>query len=529
MNRRLLLLASFLLLAFTASAQTQVDILISGGTVVDGSGGKPRKADIGIRGDRIAFVGNALRAKVQAARTIDATGLMVTPGYIDPHTHTGEYLSRPERNSNLNYLMQGVTTVITGNDGGGTTRTGEQLALWEKQGLGTNAALLVGHGSVRREVLGPGDVQPTADQLEAMGGLVRRSMQEGALGLSSGLFYVPGQFSKTEEVIALAGVAGEMGGIYDTHQRDESDYSIGVIASIEEAIRIAREGRVPLNISHIKMLGPGVWGKSKEAIRIIQQARKQGVKITCDQYPYTASGSGLTASLLPPWAQAGRREEQLARLQDMSIRAKLVQEMAANLKRRGGPESLLLTSSGPNLGKTLAAIAKERSKPAVETAIEVIVESFQGRGGGLSVASFNMNDRDIERLMKQDFVMTGSDGSGGHPRLYGTYPRKLREYVYNNKVISLPRFVQASSAQVAAAFHIPERGQLREGWFADITVFDPATIADRSTYEKPEELAVGVKYVVVNGKLAIDHGKYTGALAGKALRRSGALRLPILE
>lgn len=520
MRRHILILLLAFCAATGAAQQQQVDILITGGSVLDGSGGKARKADVGVRGERIVFVGDAAKAKVQAARTIDAKGLVVTPGFVDPHTHTGEYLSTETRKSNVNYLMQGVTTVITGNDGGGTIRTGEALARWDQQGLGTNAALLVGHGAIRREVIGNGDVQPTAEQLEQMKAHVRRAMQEGALGLSSGLFYVPGKFSKTEEVIALAGVAGELGGIYDTHQRDESSYDIGVIASIQEAIRIAREGKVPLNISHIKMLGPEVWGKSDEAIRIIQKARKEGVKITCDQYPYTASGSGLTASLLPGWAQAGRREEQLARLKDASVRAKLTEEMERNLKRRGGPESLLLTASdSPYLGKTLGAIAKQRGKPPVETAIEVIIESFEGRGGGVSTASFNMNDQDIERLMKQDFVMTGSDGSGGHPRLYGTYPRKLREYVYKKKTISLPRFVQASSAQVTEAFHIAERGQLRKGWFADITVFDSATIADRSTYEKPQELAVGVKYVVVNGKLAVEDGKYTGALAGRALRR----------
>jgi N-acyl-D-aspartate/D-glutamate deacylase len=520
MRRTIPFLVTLVLTACPATAQTQVDILIRGGTVVDGSGSKARKADVGIRGERIVFLGHAAKARVRAGRTIDGKGLVVTPGYIDPHTHTGEYLSREERKSNVNYLLQGVTTVITGNDGGGTTRTGEQLALWEKQGLGTHAALLVGHGAVRREVLGSGDVQPTAEQLEQMKALVRRAMHEGALGLSSGLFYVPGKFSKTEEVIALARVAGEMGGIYDTHQRDESNYDIGVMSSIQEAIRIAREGRVPLNISHIKMLGPDVWGQSAEAIRIIQQARKEGVKITCDQYPYTASGSGLTASLLPGWAQAGRREEQLVRLKDPALRARLAAELEGNLKRRGGAESLLLTSANsPYRGKRLSEIAAERGKPPVETAIEVIIESFE-KGFGVSVASFNMNDKDIERFMKQDFVMTGSDGSGGHPRLYGTYPRKLREYVYRKRVISLPRFVQASSAQVAEAFHLAERGQLREGWFADITVFDPGTIADRSTYEKPEELAVGVKYVLVNGQLAVDDGKYTGALAGRALRRN---------
>jgi N-acyl-D-aspartate/D-glutamate deacylase len=497
-----------------------VDLLIAGGTVVDGSGGKPRTADVGIRGDRIVFVGNAARASLKPARTLDAAGLIVAPGFVDPHTHTAEYLGTPERRANINYLMQGVTTVITGNDGGGPVRTGELLARWQQGGIGTNAALLVGHGAVRREILGPGDVQPTPGQLEQMKALVQRALDEGALGLSSGLFYVPGQFARTEEVIELARVAAAAGGVYDTHQRDESNYSIGVLASIEEALRIGREAKIHVNISHLKMLGPDVWGKSADAVRIILKARQEGVSVTADQYPYTASGSGLTASLLPPWAQAGAREEQLARLKDPGVRARLVADMEANLKRRGGPESLLLTSSNsPYLGKTLGAIASEHHQGPVEQAIEMITEAWEGRGGGLSVASFNMNEKDIALLMKQDFVMTGSDGSAGHPRLYGTYPRKLREYVYRQKVISLQRFVQASSAQPAAAFHIKDRGQIREGWFADVAVFDPATIADRSTYEKPTELAVGMRFVVVNGTLAVANGNPTNALAGRPVRR----------
>lgn len=514
-------LAAFLLAAPVFAQAQHVDLLLVGGTVVDGSGGRPRKLDVGIRGDRIVFVGKAAKTKLQAERTIDAKGLIITPGFVDPHAHMMDYLNNPERSSGVNYLMQGVTTVITGNDGGGPSRIAETLDRWQKAGIGVNAALLVGHGSVRREVLGPGDVQPTAEQLAQMKAIIKRAMDEGALGMSSGLFYVPGNFSKTEEVIELARVAGAGGGIYDTHQRDESSYSIGVLASIEEALRIGREARVHVNISHIKMLGPEVWSKSKDAIRLIRRARAGGVRVTADQYPYTASGSGLTSSLLPPWAQAGPREDQLARLKDPAQRARLTEDMTKNLARRGGPESLLLTSArSPYLGKTLGAIAKERNKPPVDTAIELIVENYEGRTpGGLSVASFNMNEQDIVRLMKQDFVMTGSDGSGGHPRLYGTYPKKLREYVYTKKVISLQRFVQASSAQVAQTFGIAQRGLIREGYYADIAVFDPASIAPRSTYEQPELLAVGMKCVVVNGKLAVDNGEYTKEMAGRTLKR----------
>jgi N-acyl-D-aspartate/D-glutamate deacylase len=335
------------------------------------------------------------------------------------------------------------------------------------------------------------------------------------------LFYVPGSFSKTEEVIELAKVAGEMGGIYDTHMRDESNYSIGVLGSVEETLRIGREAKIPVNISHIKMLGPEVWGQSSKAIEIIRKARAEGIHVTADQYPYTASGSNLIASLMPPWAQAGGRAEMLARVNDASLQQRLLDEMAQNLKRRGGADALLFTSAqAPELlGKTLAAVAKERNKPALETALELVREHTQKGGGGLSVASFNMNDDDITRLMKQDFVMTGSDGSAGHPRMYGTFPKKLREYVYGKKVITLSFFVQHSSAMAAETLHLAERGLLRTGYFADVIVFDPATVTDRSTYEKPEELAVGMKFVIVNGKVAVENGTYNGALAGRALRR----------
>jgi N-acyl-D-aspartate/D-glutamate deacylase len=507
------------------SAPQSVDLLIAGGTVVDGSGKKPRVADVGIRGDRIAFIGNAGKAKVQAARVIEAKGLVVAPGFVDPHAHVLGELSDPERNSGLNYLMQGVTTVIVGNDGGGPSNVAQTVQRLEQQGIGINAGVLVGHGTVRREVLGPGDVQPTLEQLAQMKDRVRQAMQEGALGLSSGLFYVPGSFSKTEEVIELARVAGEMGGVYDTHMRDESSYSVGLLAAIEEAIRIGREAKIPVNISHIKCLGPEVWGQSAAAIKLIKKARKEGVRVTADQYPYTASGSGLTASLLPRWAQAGPREDVLALLTDPAQRPRLVEEMERNLKRRNGADALLFRSSqAPELqGRTLAAVAKERGKPPVETAIEIIIEYLKkNAGGALSVVSFNMNEKDVERFMKQEFVTTGSDGSAGHPRLYGTFPKKLREYVYTKKTISLPFFVQHSSAMTAETFHLKERGALREGYFADVVVFDPATIADRATFEKPNVLATGVKYVLVNGTLAVEDGGYTNARAGRALRRQAA-------
>ncbi|MBI3405321.1 MAG: D-aminoacylase [Acidobacteria bacterium] len=504
-----------------SSTSQNVDILISGGTVVDGTGSAPRKADVGIRGDRIVFVGDAKKSKVTAARTIDAKGLIVTPGFIDPHTHVPGELADPKRNTILNYLMQGVTTVITGNDGAGPIEVAATLKKYEDQGIGVNAGLLVGHGTVRRNVVGRGDAQPTAEQLEKMKSLVKKAMEEGALGMSTGLFYVPGSFAKTEEVIELSRVAGAMGGIYDSHMRDENSYSIGLLGSIEETIRIGREANIPVNISHIKALGPDVWGKSVQAIELIRKARAEGVKVSADQYPYVASGSGLTASLLPPDVQAEPRDSFLSRVADPTKRAKLLADMEVNLKRRGGAHSMLFTSPAIKeiFGKRLDEVAKAKNLGGVEAALEIITDAYKNNGGnGLAIASFNMNEDDVARFMKEEFVTTGSDGSAGHPRLYGTFPKKLREYVYTKKTITLPFFVQHSSAMTAENFHIKDRGLLKDGWFADIAVFDPATVTDKSTYEKPEELATGMKFVLVNGKLAVENGEPTKALAGRPIR-----------
>jgi len=495
-----------------------LDLLLLGGQVVDGSGSAPRSEDVGIRGDRIVFLGDASKKRVTSERTLDVHGLIVCPGFIDPHTHTLEDLSSPTRHGNVNYLMQGVTTVVTGNDGAGSPHVAKTLDLWQKQSIGTNALLLVGHGAVRHEVLGNADVQPTPEQLKSMKALVQSAMQEGAFGISTGLFYVPGSFAKTEEVIELSKVVAAIGGYYDSHMRDEDSYSIGLLGSIEETIRIGREANIPVHISHIKALGPEVWGKSAEATQMIEKARAEGVDVTADQYPYTASGSSLVASLLPVWAQEGKREEILARLNDAALRPRLLKEVEENLKRRGGADSLLFTSSEAQelIGKRLSDIAKEKNLPPGEAALAVMAER---KLEGLAVASFNMNEDDVMRFMKQPWVMTGSDGSYGHPRMFGTFPRKLRVYVYDKKVIALPFMIHASTDLTARTIRIPERGLLKSGYFADVIAFDPATVAGKSTYEHPNELAVGMKYVILNGKLAVEDGKYNGALAGSPLRK----------
>ncbi len=504
--------------ARAAAFPEPLDLLLEGGQVVDGSGSAPRAEDVGIRGDRIAFLGNASKEKATAERTLDVHGLIVCPGFIDPHTHTIGDLSNPKLNGNVNYLMQGVTTIVTGNDGGGSPHVAKILDQWQRQGIGTNALLLVGHGAVRAEVLGNGDVQATPEQLEKMKALVRSAMQEGAFGMSTGLFYVPGSFAKTEEVIELSKVVAAMGGYYDSHMRDEDSYSIGLLGSIAETIRIGREAKIPVHISHIKALGPEVWGKSVPAVQMIEKARAEGVDVTADQYPYTASGTSLVASLLPPWAQEGKANEILARLDDAALLPRLLTEIEENLKRRGGADSLLFTSgAAPELlGKRLSEVAKEKNLSPVEAALAIMRER---KLEGLDVASFNMNEDDVVRFMKQPWVMTGSDGSHGHPRMFGTFPRKLHVYVYEKKVITLPVMIHTSSDLTARTIGIPERGLLRTGYFADVIAFDPATVVDKSTYEHPNELPVGMKYVIVNGKLAVEDGKYNGTLAGRPLRK----------
>ncbi|HET9424354.1 MAG TPA: amidohydrolase family protein [Gemmatimonadaceae bacterium] len=498
------------------ASQERVDLLIRGGTVVDGTGSEGRVTDVGIRGDRITFVGDASRARISASRTIDAAGLVVAPGFIDPHTHTGEDLSNAQRKSNLPYLMQGVTTVVTNNDGGGPVNVGAQIGGWRQNGIGTNAAVYVGHGSVRRAVLGMSDRPPTAAQLDSMRGLVARAMDDGAIGLSTGLYYAPGSYATTEEVIELAKVAAARGGAYDSHIRDESSYTVGLLASIAEVIRIGREARLPVHVSHIKALGADVWGKSDSVIAMIRDARAAGVDVTASQYPYTASGTGVGASLLPRWAEAGGRDSLRARVADTATRARLIREMRENLRRRGGAATLLITSSRDTTirGKRLNVIARERGVLPVEAGLQIIL------AGDASVASFNMTEADIQKLMVQDFVFTDSDGSGGHPRKYGTFPKLLREYVYTKGVLTLPQAIRRSSAASAAFLGFTDRGTIREGAFADVIVFDPKTISDRATYEEPTRLATGMRYVLVNGVLAIDGATPTGALAGRVLQRN---------
>ena len=515
-----LLAAPHALAAQVVSGAVPLDVLIHGAMVHDGTGAAGRVTDIGIHGDRIVFVGPAPAAR-KATLRIDARGLIATPGFIDPHTHSFEGLPAisVERRQNVPALMQGVTTVVVGADGRGPFDVARVLDSAQHAGIGTNAYALVGFGTVREQVLGESGAAATPAQIDSMRALVTKAMREGAFGVGSGLFYAPQSYATTEEVLAVVSAAKPFGGVYDTHQRDESSYSIGLLASVRETIRIGCESGLTANVGHIKALGVDVWGKADSVLQIMADARRRGCTVTADQYPWTASGTALGATLLPRWAQAGGRDSLEARIADPALRARMLVEMRENLRRRGGDSTLLLTAGRGDavqyIGRTLKEVAARRGLPAVETALEII-----RAGQDMSVASFNMTEADIETFMRDPFVMTSSDGSEGHPRLYGTYPRKIRRYVLDKRVITMPRMVQASAGQVAAVYGLTDRGVLRAGAFADVILFDPTTIRDEATYLEPRKLATGMRWVFVNGTVAVRDGAPTGAMAGRALRRT---------
>ena len=515
-----------LLLVLTASACSsggaqEFDVILRGGTLQAVADEPEFVTDVALVGDRIAAMGDL--SGYTARDTLDVAGLHVAAGFIDVHSHAGSGLDTEDRSHAEPLLAQGITTVVVNPDGGGLVDLAMQRAVLLEDGLGVNVAQLVPHGSVRRAVLGMDDRLPGPDELGEMKALVRAGMEEGAFGMSSGPFYAPGSYSDTDELTALAEVVAEYGGIYTSHIRDESDYTIGLVAAVEEVITVARSAGLPGVVTHIKALGPPVWGKSAEVIAAIEAARAQGVEVYADQYPYEASSTGLSAALLPRWAQAGGGDSLTARLSDPSTRARIREEMEANLARRGGADRLQFRRFRPEPsieGRTLEDVAIARSLHPLDAALELIAE------GGASVVSFNMNDADIAAFMIQPWTMTASDGAlpqwqvgVPHPRAYGTFPRKLRRYVLEDGTVSLKAAIRSMTSLPADVFGLRGRGRIVMGAVADIVVFDLDEVRDLATYTDPHQLSQGMVHVFVNGTAAIRDGAFTGERAGRVLRR----------
>lgn len=512
--RRVALLLAIAITSLGATPAPEVDVLIRGGTIYSGSAA-PFVGDIAVAGDRIHAVGRRLRFR--AKRVIDASGMIVAPGFIDPHTHAGDQLASDDAPARLipAFLMQGVTTAFIGNDGRGSADMTVVLGSAARKPVGVNHAAYVGFGTVRQAVVGAAGRAPTPAELARMKQMVADAMCGGALGLSTGLFYAPQSFATTQEVAALAREAGVRGGFYDSHIRDESSYTVGLAAAIDEAIAVGRQARLPVNISHIKALGVDVHGQAPAIIAKVEAARRAGHKVTADQYPWSASGTSLVAALVPIWAQDGGRSAILKRFDDTALATRLRAGMAENLRKRGGAASLLITE-GDHKGWTLKQVAAADGGDPVAAAMAVI------RVKDPAVASFNQTEADIAAFMRRPWVMTGSDASTGHPRAFASFARKYSEYVVAKKVLSLREFIERSTALTADTFRLADRGRLRPGGFADIVVFNPKRFAARATYEQPTLLAEGVQTVLVNGVLAVDNGALTGAAAGRALAQTPA-------
>jgi N-acyl-D-amino-acid deacylase len=510
----------------TAKGGDSFDILIRGGRVVDGTGNPWFYADIGVRGDTIAAVGNL--DGDTARQVIDASGLYVTPGFIDVHSHAAPPLANPALAHGEPLLAQGITTIVGNPDGGGPVDLVAQRAGLEKSGLGLNVALMVPHGSVREAVLGMQDRDPTAAELVRMEGLVRKGMEAGAFGLSDGPWYAPASYSKTAEIIALAKVAAQYGGVYSSHIRDESDYNVGLIAAVDEVIRISREAALPGIVTHIKALGPHVWGYSSAIVERIQRARDAGIQVYADQYPYEASGTSVVGALVPRWALVGGDSALMRRIDSPAERARLRAAIVDNLERRGGAARLQISDYGPEPaleGKTLAEVAEARGVEPADLAMDLLKKGDPG------LVSFNMSEFDIETFMRQSWTMTCTDGSlvpmgqgVPHPRFYGAFPRKIRKYVEEEHVLSLAAAIRSMTGLPAQVFGLQDRGRLESGRRADILVFDLSRLRDMATYTQPHQLAVGMVDILVNGGLVMQDGHFTDGRYGRVLTRGPRTR-----
>jgi N-acyl-D-amino-acid deacylase len=525
-------LAALLLLAL-ALGQTALDaqsrpewsLLITNGTVVDGTGAARYTADIAISGDRIVAVSRSSLDARRATRVIDARGMIVSPGFIDLHAHLEPLLQMPDARS---AVTQGVTLALGGPDGSGPFPLAAYLDSAQRAGLGMNVAYLVGHNTVRRAVMGTENRAPTAAELEQMRTLIRRGMGDGAFGISTGLRYVPGYYSNTDEVIALSRVAADSGGIYTSHLREEG---LGLFEGVAEAIRIAREAKIPVVLTHHKAVGQPMWGKSVVTLAMVDSARAAGLDVMIDQYPYTASQTSLSV-LIPPWALAGGARAFRERVSQAALRDSIERGIVhLLLTDRGGGDTRRVqfgTVSWDRTleGKTLFDWAARRGVgPSMEAAAKLVIEGELNGGAGM--VYHIIDEGDVRRIMQHPQTMVASDGrltrpgdGVPHPRAYGTFPRVLGHYVREERVLTLEQAVHKMTGMPAARLGLKgERGCLTVGCAADVTVFDPATVGSPATFTEPHQYATGISFVIVNGTPVVDAGVFTEARPGRALRK----------
>jgi N-acyl-D-amino-acid deacylase len=500
------------------------DLVITNARIVDGSGNPWYRGDVAIKDGRIVRIGRI--APRTGAKTIDARDQIIAPGFIDVHTHVESIYNLP---SAENFVRMGVTSLVTGNCGSSVTNVGQFLGRVNEKPLAVNLATLVGHGSVRREVMGADDRAPTADELAKMEALVEQGMKDGAVGLSTGLIYVPGTFAKTDEIVALARVVGRHGGLYATHMRSEGDK---VADAIRESISIGDQAGVPVEISHFKISNKKLWGQTPMTLGLVREARARGLNVTVDQYAYTASSTSLSARL-PSWLHAGGFEEAKKRLADKETRERVIKDTKESLKRSGFKDYsfAVVASYGPDKsfnGKSIAEITKlVRNKKDIESQIEQMLAMYEA--GGASMVYHSMGEDDVKRIMQEPFTMIASDAgvrqiddSVPHPRGYGNNARVLGQYVRNLKLIALEDAIRKMTSLPAQTFGFRDRGMIREGFAADIVIFDEKTIMDQATFDNPHQYPLGISYVLVNGVVVMTNNQMTEARPGVALRGAGS-------
>ncbi|MEX0718296.1 MAG: D-aminoacylase [Planctomycetaceae bacterium] len=501
-----------------AQAAPRADLLLKGGTLLDGTGEAGVVGDLAIRDGKIIAVG---KFDGTADTTIDCAGLVVAPGFIDLHNHSDGGIVSAKARANVNFLTQGCTTIVTGNCGSGPIDVRDYFVKIDSAGAGTNVIHLLPQGTLRREVVGEAQRKATADEIARMKELAEKAMRDGAWGMSTGLIYVPSSYADTDELVAIAKVVGSHGGIYASHIRGES---LELLASINEALEIGRRGELPVHVSHFKASGRESWGLIREAARMIEAARDKGQTVTADQYPYTASSTSLEATVIPTWARAGGQQALVARFDDAEVGQRLKEEIAKKLELRDGGGVIQIARYSPRAdwtGLRLSEIAKKESKSPLALVEEIT------RGGGAAIVNFGMSEEDVRFAMKFSWVATASDGSAmtpnstqPHPRSYGTFSRKIGLYAVREKVLPLEQAIRSASGLPADILELPDRGYLREGYVADIVAFDPEAFRDKATFESPHQYSTGCRYVFVAGEAAVFEEKPTGALVGKALRRA---------